>query len=103
MFQTKETNNYNQNYNHVLKIENNKVHITTITQITFLSQQGGGNDIQRFQSDFKVRLQCDPVCETPAEVIFCLFAFYCFLGKIIVHINLKNILWKYNFDILNID
>ncbi len=43
---------------------------------------------------------CDPLCENPAKVIFLWFAV--FYKKIILHL-VKNILWKCNLYIFNID
>ncbi len=40
---------------------------------------------------------CDPLCENPA-----IFSFAVFYKKIILH-TVKNILWKYNLYICNID
>ncbi len=48
----------------------------------------------------KTLIICDPACENPAKVIF--LVIYYFLQKIILH-KVKNILWKCNLDIFNID
>ncbi len=51
-------------------------------------------------SDDAENKECDPLSENPAKVFF--FVICCFLQKIIRHM-VKNILWKCNLYIFNID